>query len=402
MTLRDLSAVILTTLCIAAWIVFLWRVGQVVAQPDRRGTRLLAIFVGLVALELTFSVVGADDAGRVLDPVLRSPYSSVLAINLLLVAAYATLISFLWYIASRDRRSQLYFQHLPACVAVVVLLTAWYRSSPDERGARYNTLELPLPMATFWVAASLYLGFASLLIGYLVWNSVAESDPLTRRCYRISAVGMFGVVVGIGVARALAGVLSALGIRLFPQFGAATEVVVRISVVLIVVGLVIPAVMSRTTALRLLIRHYRLEVRMRPLWSDLDRLFPEHSLSPSLRPPAGVTWRPRRVHERFYRRLVECRDGLLAISALAATRMPAHHESPDREASALVLALDEGRDAAKATPGPGPVLATPAGPNADDDARALAALSQRLTEIRAHPPRSDQTASTPHQPSEAQ
>jgi hypothetical protein len=52
-----------------------------------------------------------------------------------------------------------------------------------------------------------------------------------------------------------------------------------------------------------------------PLWTALAAAYPELVLN---RAPAGSRWRRlrrRRTHEqRFYRRLIECRDGLVRLS----------------------------------------------------------------------------------------
>jgi hypothetical protein len=82
---------------------------------------------------------------------------------------------------------------------------------------------------------------------------------------------------------------------------------------LCLVGVVYPAAVMRLAALRVWWHHLMAYRRLSPLWTELNARFPQDALS---RVPV-TPWRdlsPRGVHRRYYRRVIECRDGLVRIS----------------------------------------------------------------------------------------
>ncbi|MDX8048757.1 MAB_1171c family putative transporter [Lentzea sp. BCCO 10_0798] len=87
-------------------------------------------------------------------------------------------------------------------------------------------------------------------------------------------------------------------------------------VLLCVVGVIYPIAAMRLAATRLWLRHLRAYHRLAPLWMLLHQSFPEDALHrvPSRRDAFSL----RGVHRRYYRRVIECRDGLVRISPYVA------------------------------------------------------------------------------------
>ena len=72
--------------------------------------------------------------------------------------------------------------------------------------------------------------------------------------------------------------------------------------------------------MRLWWRHLRAYHRLAPLWTLLNESFPEDALHRV--PSKSDAFSLRGVHRRYYRRVIECRDGLVRISPYVA-------ETPD-------------------------------------------------------------------------
>jgi hypothetical protein len=142
------------------------------------------------------------------------------------------------------------------------------------------------------------------------------------------------------------------------------------SAILLVVGLSYPGVATRLAAARVWWQHLRTYHRLRPLWTKLHEAFPEDALS---RTPLS-RWRDALsllgVHRRYYRRVIECRDGLVRISPYVALL---DGPLPDRLTEAL--RAHARREPVPEEPMP---IALPDGGSLDDDARELVALSESL------------------------
>jgi hypothetical protein len=123
-------------------------------------------------------------------------------------------------------------------------------------------------------------------------------------------------------------------------------------------------------------------IKLGPLWGALSTAFPELVLH---KPPTGwrrAGLRPNGTHLRFYRRLIECRDGLVRLSPYLRKVAPDADlatGSPEQLARHLISAL------ALKPPSEGPhvsldavPVALPADNDLDADARELIALSEAL------------------------
>jgi hypothetical protein len=130
-------------------------------------------------------------------------------------------------------------------------------------------------------------------------------------------------------------------------------------IVLCLAGISYPAAVVRLGALRIWWRHLRAYHRLAPLWTELNSRFPEDRLS---RVPV-TRWKDvlslRGVHRRYYRRVIECRDGLvrispyidqqdnddLAVKLRRALRAHASGEGVPQDAVPLALPEQDGLDA---------------------------------------------------------
>jgi hypothetical protein len=141
-------------------------------------------------------------------------------------------------------------------------------------------------------------------------------------------------------------------------------------IVLCLIGISYPAAMIRLGALRVWWHHLRAHHRLAPLWTELNSHFPEDRLS---RVPVS-RWRDtvslRGVHRRYYRRVIECRDGLVRIS-------PYIGQQGDDLAAKLREALRARASGQTATQDAVP-LAVPERDGLDADVEQLVTLSYAL------------------------
>lgn len=232
--------------------------------------------------------------------------------------------------------------------------------------------------------AVLYLVFmaanGTLLADALRWarRGIAGAGPALARGLRITSAGLALLIAAL-VPLTVMVALRWARLPAPPVMLTAGVLLAVPGIVLFLIGVAYPGTVSRLAAVRVYARHWRLQRQLAPLWHELHRAYPQDSLA---RVPAPA-WREalslREVHRRFYRRVVECRDGLVRISPRLTPG------SPQQEAERLLDALRTipvARNAPGQAAGHAVPIAVPAGPGLDADAAALAALSRQITAAR--------------------
>jgi hypothetical protein len=142
-------------------------------------------------------------------------------------------------------------------------------------------------------------------------------------------------------------------------------------IVVFLIGIAYPAAGMRLAAIRVWWQHRQMYHRLSPLWTLLHQQFPEDALS---RVPAGRrrdALRLRDVHRRYYRRAIECRDGLVRISPYLGSNGDC--SLAERLRDALRAHASGAKVPARAIP-----VAIPTANGLDADVRELVALSDSL------------------------
>lgn len=167
-----------------------------------------------------------------------------------------------------------------------------------------------------------------------------------------------------------------------------------------VVGLAIPAIWSSLATLRILQKQRHIARELEPLWTELRYAFPgeaqarpDDELGPG---PDGAQYSGsagpvaespvlRWLSRGYYRRLIECRDGLHRLSPyLQASTRDWQQSGGLPSGSALLTAIDLCRRKPSGAHGGGPAIG-PADPHLGffDDVEVLVALSRRVAAARA-------------------
>jgi hypothetical protein len=239
----------------------------------------------------------------------------------------------------------------------LLLMTVFFGLAPvdDEAPSDFMTRYGNAPfILEYRLVFLLYLGFALVNVIRLCWRYARLADrPALRMGLRIDAAG---ALVGLGyVAHEAARIAtSRLGLG-YPveDLDGLTQLLVAVSITLIVVGSTVPSWGAHVgiPALFGWIDRHRALRQLYPLWRLLCNAAPEIALEPPRSALADAV-DVRDLGFRLYRRVVEIRDGELALRPyldaevvervrhlVSELRVPDQHTSDTLEAACLAAAL---------------------------------------------------------------
>ncbi|WP_425838327.1 MAB_1171c family putative transporter [Streptomyces fractus] len=304
---------------ITVFVVLTWALLRLRRAP---ADRALWSLCGLMAAWMTAFPFGraADHGFGLLG---TTPMVSRLIEHALGAVSWHGLICFYLYSAldNRQARRRALLYAIPLVLTVATLVWAAL-STPNGVGTRDHHVT---SVAVFYVVADAYLVFG--FSKAWAWNRcyARGAGPRLRRGLRTAATGMLAIVAAnvlfiVAVIRHWAGrgaapaSLETAGAASTALGWFAAAFFMLPGLALFLVGVTYPAAAMRAVALRVWWRHLMHFRRMGPLWTALHDVFPGNVLP---RVPTAA-WRsllnPGAVHRRYYRRAIECRDGLVRIS----------------------------------------------------------------------------------------
>jgi hypothetical protein len=316
------------------------------------------------------------------NPSLVSPANRWLVLTqFALVLATSTALDFFFLFSALGTAGARRLAVRRAIVMAAVAAAMAVAVAPVPPGASIRDQSVP-------AVAVLYLLFmaanGTLLADALRWTrrGIADAEPILARGLRITSAGLALLIAALAPLTVMVALRWAR-LPASPVLLTAGVLIAVPGIVLFLIGVGYPGTVSRLAAVRVYASHWRLYRKLAPLWHELHRAYPQDSLA---RVPASApasAWREalslREVHRRFYRRVVECRDGLVRVSPRLAPG------DPQQEAERLLDALrtiPAARKAPGQTAGHAVPIAVPAGPGLDADAAALATLSHQITAAR--------------------
>ncbi|WP_158886754.1 MAB_1171c family putative transporter [Amycolatopsis anabasis] len=363
---------------VAAFAALGWMGFRLARTPRNLPLRAVTGLIACWAIAFPFGVVA--DKGKVvfgLPPMM----SRLLQHGLLLVGVNCLVCFFLFSALDAHRaRIRAWWFALPLVVAEIVLAVAAVLT-PD--GVRTNDHSVP-SVAVFFITADLYMAFG--FAAAFVWTRryARGAEARLARGLRIASIGLAAIVladcvfVPLIVLRWIGGAATPALAK--PGGAAGTNIGALASMFLLLPGIVVfligisyPAAVMRIAAVRVWWQHLRAYHHLGPLWTALHERFPEDALS---RVPVAP-WRDllslRGVHRRYYRRVIECRDGLVRISPYFAQPPEDDATTADRLRHALRAHAAGEPVSAHAVP-----VAIPTGEGLDADVHELVALSLAL------------------------
>lgn len=242
---------------------------------------------------------------------------------MLQIGVYGLICFFIFSAVDDARARKQALLQLAPLVLGIALMTWAVLAIPDDLRVAAALVPNSLgggPTGVLAITVFYALGNGYLLYGFatmFVWarRYARGAEPRLRRGLLITSTGL-GLLVPADAIFVASNVSRYFGEPL-PRWLLTTAVWFLLpGVLLCCIGVVYPIAAMRFSAMRLWLRHLRAYHRLAPLWTLLNESFPEDALHRV--PSRRDTFSLRGVHRRYYRRVIECRDGLVRISPYVA------------------------------------------------------------------------------------
>jgi hypothetical protein len=352
-----------------------------VRDPRNMPLRAVTVAVGSFILTVVFSRAanGVTILG-VAPPVAR------LTQHLgMLIGAYSLIAFYIFSALDRDAaRRAAWRQAIPFGIAALLQLVNF---AVMPASIRYGVATLSYtkpgaPALTPWeqlttavdtLNPNAYMGIA--FAAAVLWTRryARSADPRLRRGLAVASVGLASLAFG-EIWFVTASLAHWAGVPVAYWLFPIGLYFIMPGTAIFMIGFAYPAVRMRLAALRIWWQHRRTYRQLAPLWTLLHERFPENTLGRIPTSPWRDALSLRTVHRRYYRRVIECRDGLVRISPYLTLNGNGHNASL---AEALRHTLQANPDDAP-TPHRAVPLAIPTTHDLDADARELVTLSQAL------------------------
>ncbi|MEV0845485.1 MAB_1171c family putative transporter [Streptomyces sp. NPDC049954] len=362
-----------------------WKISQLLRSP--RDAPLRAVTLCLTSAAASFCLA---------LPPLSGPIDSVgghgaprLVQNVFAFGMVFWLMCFYLYSATDHRRGRVRarWELLPLGLAVLGLSATTVAAAGRDGGGGYDSVDMRLgAVAAFYVIADLYLVYALAMALRWTWRYArAARQDLAVGLWLMAAA--LAVIAAVSAVRAVLTVVRWRGASVAPAVTTVSGHLIAAALPLFLIGAGYPAARGRLAVLRVRRQRRGMYHRLYPLWSLLHETYPQDALYPDHAGRAGLLRRPRGVHHLYYRRAIECRDGLVRISPYLGQPEAAATDLSDVSAEALadrlrdaLRAQSEGREAPY-----GPIaVALPHAQGLDADVQQLVKLSDALTRRPAH------------------
>lgn len=352
---------------------FGWKLFQLRRAPEHLPTWALTAMLGCMLVAYAFQAPGAHEA---LDAVAGRGWAKFVENVLLMTGSCALMLFFVYSASGRSAARWRTWREVAVLGAAIAALVVAVLATPvAERGENLSDADVRLTgVAAFYLVAGGYLIYALGRTLRWVARYARRAEPWLRRGLRLAAVGLTGMVIG-SVGRAAVLLVRYSGLPISPLVNGIASTLVAIGILLFLAGVSYPGLRSRLSAFRLWCYRRRAYHELHPLWGVLHEAFPQTALD---RAPVSRWWdrmRLRQVHRRYYRRVIEIRDGLVQLSPYLSADVDG--QPADEGASTLREAL-AARAAGVAAPARARLVAGPAGEGLDADMDRLLTLSRAL------------------------
>lgn len=356
----------------ASTIAAIWKISQLVRAPHDKGLRVVTACTVLVFVALTaqLTVATADVSEQVL-----SQFPKLIQ-NVILIFFFALLIVLLQSIVSPSMMgSRGSIEVALALLAAGGLVVTFAVTQPALRGASYVDANNNPGVLAFYLVGNLYMSYATARIAYLAWTTAGHTQSRARLSLRVAAAGLVVACLGTHVPRVVS-TSGRLGFdqQLLPGTETWTTPLLATGITVFFLGIGYPGARTGLTKARLwgeVHRHYR---QLRPLWVTVCEKFPEIALFPPVHPLREM-FRVRHMRLHYYRRVIECRDGLVCLSPYIAEPINAT-TCPVRQAELMRDAIARSSQGVQVSATS--VIAAPVAAGMDADTQELLALSATL------------------------
>jgi uncharacterized protein DUF6545 len=344
-------------------VILLWVTTAVRLPTLWRDRRQRALWTAVFALALVKTLSYPPVADRM---------HAAIVPNLVGVIVAFSLLRFIAMVTGGEPQG---WQAVVAAGVVVTLgvLGAIAGSDIDNRG---DVLAGPLPPAAvaYWVVLEGYLGAVLVSAARLFWT-VGRAAPAGLPRLGLRAIATGAAVISLYAAtKTILIVVHGFGVPIpFERIEPVAHVIQAAAILLAVAGSIAPA----TRRARAVVTAYGNLRKLRPLWRAMRDAFPEVILFSPRRAVielAGVD----DVDLRLYRRVIEIRDGMLALRDY---RPPSFGDADPAVAEARGIATALERRSAGVAPAEQPEAWAPVGPDMADEVAWLSRVSAAFREL---------------------
>ncbi|MEY8042338.1 MAB_1171c family putative transporter [Saccharopolyspora cebuensis] len=364
---------------LAALIAAIWKASQLVRAPQDRGLRVVTLctllVVGALSAQLAVSIPDIAEQLPLQIPKLVQ--------NVFLTFFFALLIILLTDVSASSDNARRGWRELGLSTVTSTALIALFLATPaDHRGENYEDAGATPELLAFYLVGNLYLAYACARGTLLAWRAADHTRSRARASLRVAAAGLAFNAVLVHAPRVVStsGRL-AVGHDPIPGTSTWTTPLLAIGISVFFAGIAYPGARTGLIKSRIWITEWRQYRQLRPLWLALVTAFPNIALfKPTT--PLREALRARRIGIRYYRRIIEIRDGLLQLSPYL--EAPITTATPADEAAELVR--DALKRQARATPvSTTSIVAAPEHDGIDADTRELLRISRAFAESATRP-----------------
>lgn len=359
----------------AATIATAWKLSQFVRAPRDTGLRIVTVCTALVFLALSAQLATSLPAVAEFFP----SQSPKLIQNVILTFFFALLIVLLHTIAAPELVGPRgWFEIALAVLASGGLLMTFAAAVPTARGASYEQADHTPAVLGFYLIGNLYMAYATARGTHLAWTMANHTQSHARLSLRVAAAGLAVNCLGTHMPR----VLSTSGRLIVDQDlirGTATWTtpILAIGIIAFFLGIGYPGARTGVIKARMWIEARYQYHQLRPLWIALCGQFPKIAMF-SIETPRREALQIFQMRLRFYRRIVECRDGLVCLSPFVVEALDAP-QTPEQQAEMIYDALMRaaiGEEVAVPS-----MIAGPEAPGIEADIQQLVAVSRAFKRI---------------------
>lgn len=356
-----------------------WKGSQLARMPRDRGLQIVTICTVLVLTALTAQLaVSIPSVGE------QFPRGTPILIEfVLLTFFFATLLVLLRSTTPGTTRGRDYFE-IALSLAVSAGLTATFLATQATSNSAYSDYSAGTThvagVLVFHCLGNAYMAYATGRGAYLAWTSSGQVQRHTLRGLRVAAVGLILCCLGAHVPRVIStGSRLILHADIPPGTEMWTAPCLALGVATFFLGVAYPGARTGLVKARMwFVARSRIR-QLRPLWDALQQQFPTIALYPP-ESATGERLHIRQMRLRYYRRMIECRDGLVCLSPYMSSALH-DTDSPHRQALLVRDALALVRRTAvteSAVPSP---IAAPDASGMEADVLALLALAHEFTRL---------------------
>lgn len=359
----------------AATIAAAWKLSQLLRAPHDTGLRIVTTCTVLVFIALSAQLaVSLPTLAEFLPN--QSPK---LIQNVALTCFFALLLVLLQTTAAPARIGS--HGALDITLAVLAsggLVATFAATTPTARGASYEHADHTPAVLGFYLIGNLYMAYATARGAHLAWTMAAHTQSRARLSLRVAAAGLVVNCLGTHTPRVLSTSRRlVINKDLVPGTATWTTPILAIGISAFFLGIGYPGARTGVIKTRIWLEARYQYQQLRPLWAALCEQFPKIAMFP-VESAYRETCRVRQMRLRYYRRIIECRDGLVNVSPFLVERIDAT-QTPEQQAELVNDALTRAaRGGEFAVPS---VIAAPEASDMEADIQQLVTLSRAFKRI---------------------